>query len=216
METRQQLESIKDDSAIGGSWTHRLARPLIRPLVGTAVTPNHITTLRLLTALAACAAFSVGDRAWEIWGGAIWILSAFLDRADGELARIGGKTSAWGHTYDYWSDVGSNALFFVAIGIGLRGSILGWWAIPMGLISGAAVAATSILAEEIEQRDKSGKKAFPGFGGFEADDVYYLFGVVAWLGWLLPFLVGTTIGATIVAFLMWWRLQRMPKPSSKE
>lgn len=214
METRQQLESLENDAAIGGSLTHRIARPLIRPLIGTAVTPNHLTTLRLLTGLAACVAFAVGDRSWEIWGGAIWILSAFLDRADGELARLSGKTSRWGHIYDYWSDVSISALFFVAIGIGLRDSALGWWAVPMGLVSGAAVAAISVLAEEIERREGSSKKAISGFGGFDADDVYYLFGVVVWLGWLLLLLVGTTLGATVVALLMWWRLQRIPKPSS--
>jgi archaetidylinositol phosphate synthase len=216
MDTRQQPESIGNHAAIGGSWTHRLARPLIRPLVGTPVKPNHITTLRVISALGACAALAVGNRSGEIWGGAIWILSAFLDRADGELARISGQTSDWGHTYDYWSDVSSNALFFVAIGIGLRGSVLGWWAIPMGLISGAAVATTSILAEQLEQRDSSGKKAFSGFGGFDADDVFYLFGPVAWLGWLLPVLVGTPVAATFAAILTWWRLQQMPKPSSPQ
>lgn len=214
METRQQLESMENDAAIGGSWTHRIARPLIRPLIGTAVTPNHLTTLRLLTGLAACVAFAVGDRSWEIWGGAIWILSAFLDRADGELARLSGQTSRWGHIYDYWSDVSISALFFVAIGIGLRNSALGWWTLPIGLVSGVAVAMTSILAEELEQLDRSGKKAFSGFGGFDADDVFYLFGLVAWLGWLLPLLTGTAISATAAALFTWWRLQEILKPSS--
>ncbi len=44
---------------IYNSWTHRLARRLVRPLVGTWITPNHLTTLRLVTALGACAAFTV-------------------------------------------------------------------------------------------------------------------------------------------------------------
>ncbi|BAY47048.1 hypothetical protein SAMD00079811_46640 [Scytonema sp. HK-05] len=213
MESKQQLER-KDDAPIGGSWTHRLARPLIRSLIGTPVTPNHLTTLRVITGLLACAALAVGDRSWEIWGGVIWVLSAFLDRADGELARISNQTSSWGHTYDYWSDVSINSLFFAAIGIGLRGSVLGWWAIAMGLVSGTAIAATSILAEEIELRDGSGKKAFSGVGEFDADDVFYFFGPVAWLGWLLPLLVGTTIVGTAVALFTWWRLLRMPNPSS--
>jgi phosphatidylglycerophosphate synthase len=178
------------------------------------VTPNHLTTLRLLTGLAACAALALGDRSTEIWGGAIWVFSAFLDRADGELARISGQTSPWGHTYDYWSDVATSGLFFVAIGIGLRSSMLGWWAIPMGLVAGAAVMATSVIAEELEQRDGLGKKAFSGIGGFDADDVFYLFGPVAWLGLLLPLLVGTAIAGTAIALLTWWRLLRTPNQSS--
>ncbi|MBP5976944.1 CDP-alcohol phosphatidyltransferase family protein, partial [Brasilonema sp. CT11] len=100
------------------------------------------------------------------------------------------------------------------LGIGLRGSVLGWRAIPLGLISCAAVAAISVLAEELEQRDGSGKKAISGFAGFDADDVYYLFGPVAWFGLLLPFLIAATVGATLVALIMWWRLVQMSKQSS--
>ena len=72
---------------VGDSWTHRLARPLVRPLVGTRVTPNHLTTLRLLTGLGACAALAVGDRGLEIWGGWLWLASALRDRADGERGQ---------------------------------------------------------------------------------------------------------------------------------
>ena len=31
------------------TWLHRIVRPAVRPLVGTAVTPNHLTALRLIT-----------------------------------------------------------------------------------------------------------------------------------------------------------------------
>ena len=44
----------------GASWTHLMARPLVRPLIGTRVRPNHLTTLRLLTGLAACALLAGG------------------------------------------------------------------------------------------------------------------------------------------------------------
>ena len=87
------------------SWTHRLSRLLVRPLVGTPVTPNHLTTLRLATGLAACASFAVGDDTWTLWGGVLWLVSCLLDRADGELARMDGLSSPWGHRYDYYCDV---------------------------------------------------------------------------------------------------------------
>ena len=70
------------------SWTHRLARAFIRPMLGGPITPNHLTTARLVIGLAACAAFAVGERSWDVAGGVLWIVSAFLDRADGELARL--------------------------------------------------------------------------------------------------------------------------------
>ena len=50
----------------GTSWSHRLARILVRPLVSTGITPNHLTTLRLATGLLACAALLPADGAW-VW-----------------------------------------------------------------------------------------------------------------------------------------------------
>jgi len=104
---------------IGGSWTHLLARELVRPLLGTGVTPNHLTTLRLLSGLAACGCFALGSSAGMVWGGVIWLVSALLDRADGELARIGNMMSEAGHRYDYYTDILVNTAFFVAIGVGV-------------------------------------------------------------------------------------------------
>ena len=59
-----------------------MARICILPLVNTPVTPNHLTTVRLITGIAACAAFAVGTREWDIWGGSLWLFAAFLDRQD--------------------------------------------------------------------------------------------------------------------------------------
>ena len=46
------------------TWVHKAARWCVRPLVSTRVTPNHITTVRLLTGLAAAVAFAVGEQEW--------------------------------------------------------------------------------------------------------------------------------------------------------
>jgi len=97
---------------VGDSWTHKIARVCILPLVKTPVTPNHLTLFRLITGLAACSAFAIGTQEWNLWGGVLWIFSAFLDRADGELARVSGKTSEWGHKFDYYCDASVTALFF--------------------------------------------------------------------------------------------------------
>lgn len=190
------------------SWTHRLARRLVRPLVGTRVTPNHLTTLRLLTALGACAAFTVGAYVWDVWGGVLWTLSAFLDRADGELARLSGQTSSFGHRYDFATDVLASALFFVGIGIGLRESWLGDAAIGLGVLAGSGVAAASLLSEWLERREATGRRAYEGAAGFDVDDVMYLFGPIAWLGGLAPLLVGAALGGPAFALITWWRLRR--------
>jgi PAS domain S-box-containing protein len=120
---------------VGDSWTHKIARVCILPLVNTPVTPNHLTGVRLASGLAACAAFAVGTREWDIWGGWLWLFSAFLDRADGELARVSGKTSPWGHKFDMITDTLVTSLFFLGAGIGLRVTELGHWAIVAGVMA---------------------------------------------------------------------------------
>ena len=65
----------------------RIAHWLVYPLRNTPVTPNHLTTLRLLFGIAACVLFAQGTF-WLINLGAIcFIISNFLDHTDGELAR---------------------------------------------------------------------------------------------------------------------------------
>ena len=201
----------------GTSWTHLMARPLVRPLIGGPVTPNHLTTLRLLTGLLACAAFASGERDWEIAGGFIWLLSAFLDRADGELARLGGASSAWGHLYDFYSDAAVASLFFVGVGFGLRESWLGDWSILLGLLAGAGVFAAEVIAEKIDRLQKDqGERAYPGFAGFDFDDILYLFGPLVWLDWHLPFMTAASLGAPLFAIVTWlkWRAAKRKATNS--
>ncbi len=190
----------------GSSWTHRLARRAVRPLLGTRVRPNHLTALRLASGLAACACFAAGTRAGMTWGGCAWVLSAFLDRADGELARCGNLGTRWGHAFDYYVDNVVNAAFFVAIGFGLRGSWLGGWSVPLGLLSGASMLACSVLCEWLELRSPPDTRAYSGRWGFDPDDALYLMGPLAWLGLLGVVLVGASVGTTAVMLVTAVRL----------
>ncbi len=193
----------------GDSWTHLMARPLVRPMIGTWIRPNHLTTLRLLTGLAACACFADGSNAGMIWGGALWLVSAFLDRADGELARLGKLMSPGGHLYDYYTDTLVNALFFAAIGIGLRHSWLGAWSIPLGLVAAVSMLLCGVFSERLEQLSPPDTTAYSGRWGFDPDDALYLMGPLAWLGWLSPIVVGAAIGASIVMVITAVRLRQL-------
>lgn len=192
----------------GTSWTHLVARAAVRPLVGTRVRPNHITTLRLLTGFAACASFAWGSRSGVVWGGWLWLLSAFLDRADGELARIGNLRSAAGHRYDCFADSTISALFFAAVGVGFRHSWLGLWALPLGLLATAGLAAINHASERLEQDGPPGTKVLGGAWGFDPDDAYYLMAPLAWLGWLTPVLLAAAIVTPIVGVMLMLRLWR--------
>jgi phosphatidylglycerophosphate synthase len=194
---------------IGTSWTHRLARLVVRPLVGTGITPNHLTTLRLITGILACLALIPADGAWLWSAGWLWLASAFLDRADGELARIGNMSTPGGHRYDYLVDNGVNSAFFVALGLGLRESSLGWGAVALGLWTGAAIFLSSYWSEELERQDGSGRKAYSGAFGFDFDDMLYLLAPIVWLGWSAYLLVAAGLGVTVMVLLTGWRLWRL-------
>ena len=198
-------------NGLGRTWTHKLALIFVRPLANTFVTPNHLTLLRLITGLVACYCFATGDRELMIWGGWIWVLSAFLDRTDGEFARVSGKTSAWGHKFDMFCDSATTSLFFVAGGIGLRDTELGHWAIFMGIAGGLGVLAAEYYAEQIDKRnDDPDDRAYPGFADFDFDDVLYLFAVIAWFDWFMPIVIGASIGAPAFALLTWYKWQKLP------
>jgi archaetidylinositol phosphate synthase len=194
---------------IGTSWTHKLARIVIRPFLGTRLRPNHLTTLRLLSGVAACACFALGTEAGMAWGGGVWLVSAFLDRADGELARIGNMMSRGGHIYDYYTDNFVNSLFFVAIGVGLRHGPLGHWAILLGILSAVSLLACNIFSEQLEQRSPPQTRAYSGRWGFDPDDALYLMAPIAWLGWFAPILVAAAIGTTTMMIITLVRLRRL-------
>ena len=193
---------------IGTSWSHRLARLLVRPLVGTGVTPNHLTTLRLATGMLACLALIPADGAWLWWAGWLWLASALLDRADGELARIGNMSTPGGHRYDYLVDNAVNSGFFVALGLGLRESAWGGVAVALGLCTGAALYLSAYWSEELERLEGFGRKAYSGAFGFDFDDMLYLLAPIVWLGWRAQLLVGACLGATFMMLLTGWHLWR--------
>ena len=192
---------------IGDSWTHKIARICVLPLINTPISPNHITVIRLITGLLACAAFALKI---NILGGIFWLISTFLDRADGELARISGKSTEWGHKFDYYCDTFITALFFIAIGINLRDNLSGYWSISLGICAALGVIFTEIYAEIIDQKKQStGEKAYPGIMGFDFDDILYLFAPIVWLNWHLPFLIGASIGAPAFAVFTWYSSKKI-------
>ena len=188
---------------------HRGVRVLVKPLVGTRLTPNHLTTLRLVTGLGAAGAFAVGASPWHYYGAAAFVLSVLLDRADGELARLGGRTSPGGHVYDLVADAVSDILVFVGIGIGLRDSLLGLWAVPMGIAAGGAVVIIFWLIVRIEERAGARAAELGGVAGFDPDDAILVVPVAMAAGGAVPLLIAATVGAPAFALFFYWRFRRL-------
>lgn len=176
----------------------RLAAWLVTPLIDTPVTPNHLTFVRFVVGIAGAVMFGLGDR--PVAAALLVILSNFLDHTDGELARMSGKTSRFGHYFDLAADALVTVGMFVGIGVGLVG-VIGTAAAWMGGLAGLAVAGIFHLRNLIENRHGKAATKQPRFAGFEAEDILYLVPVVTLLGGLEMFLRAAAIGAP-AAFLV--------------
>lgn len=189
----------------------RLAAWLVTPLIDTAVTPNHLTFVRFVVGSAGAVMFALGDH--PLAAALLVILSNFLDHTDGELARMSGKTSRFGHYFDLASDALVTVGMFVGIGIGLIDT-LGARAAWMGGAAGLAVAGIFHLRNIIETRHGKVATKQPRFAGFEAEDVLYLVPVVTLLGGLQAFLQAAAIGAPlafVIVLVQYFVIERRPR-----
>ena len=178
-------------------WDHRLARLLVRPLASTPVHPNHLTAAGLILGLAAAVLFAQGDPGLANLAAALYMAAIFMDHTDGELARMTGKTSTFGHYFDHGAAVTNYVALFIGVGFGLGGGALGAWAMPMGLLAGISVGAIFAGRFYIEERFGHDVVKQESFAGFEIEDTLYIIGPVTWLGGLTPFLIAACIGAPL-------------------
>ena len=172
----------------------RLAAWLVAPLIDSRVTPNHLTFVRFVVGAAGAVLFALGSHPNA--AALLVVASNFLDHTDGELARMSGKTSRFGHYFDLASDALVTVGMFVGMGLGLVAT-LGAKASWMGASAGIAVAGIFHLRNVIENRHGKTATRQPRFAGFEAEDVLYLIPIVTLSGGLSGFLHAAAIGAPI-------------------
>ena len=192
-------------------WDARVAARFVGPLTDTPVHPNHLTGMRLAIGIGGAICFARGDApnlaAWLI------VASNFIDHADGELARMSGKSSRFGHHFDLVSDALVTIGMFIGIGIGLEVSDLGARGMLLGLIAGVAVAGIFQFRLVIENRYGKNKTRQPGLRGFELEDVLYLMPIVTGFNQLEPFLIAAAVGtpvALLVVALQFVMISRSP------
>jgi phosphatidylglycerophosphate synthase len=169
--------------------------------VGSPVTPNHLTTLRLAIGVAGAASLAVGSHRWLNVGAFLIVLSNFVDHTDGELARISGRSSRLGHYYDLACDAVVTILLFTGMGIGVASSGASASLLPvlLGGVTGIAVALIFFLRMRIESHLGKSGVAQSFAGGFETEDVLYLLPLVTLFDAVPIFLVVASIGAPIYA-----------------
>jgi len=193
-------------------YDQRLARLLIRPLVNTPVHPNHLTTLSLLFGLAAALLFALGGPDRSSLAAGIYMFAVFIDHTDGELARLSGKTSPFGHRYDFVVGGLNYTMLFIGIGIGLSHGPMGVLALLLGFAAG--LSNPFILTLRMRMDARFGKQAVkhPYFSGFEIEDFIYLIGPITWLlgvyCFFIPYGLGTLgyLAWTIYEYRKWSRI----------
>jgi phosphatidylglycerophosphate synthase len=177
---------------------------LVAPLKDRAVSPNHLTSLRLAVGLGAAACFVPGSYGWSNVGALLLVISNFLDHADGELARLSGKMSWFGHQYDLVSDAAVTILLFIAIGLGVeaeRDVFRGMPPAVLGAIAGSAIALIFYLRMRIEAAAGKSATRQTSVGGFETEDVLYLMPLATLSDALQPLLIAAAICAPL--YLAW-------------
>lgn len=189
------------------TWIHRGVRVLVRPLARTPVTPNHLTTARLLTGLGSAVAFAVAEDPWIRAGVVLFLLSMLLDRADGELARLSGKSSRKGQLYDIWADAACDTAVLAGIGVGLSAGPWGKLAVFMGVAAGLSVALIFYLIMKMERDLGPGHGAFGALAGFDADDSMVLIPIAMWLGYGETLLLASVVLAPLAAVLVYLNLR---------
>jgi putative membrane protein len=210
----QSAEAVQAPSSHSNSYVRQWVRALLKPFAATALTPNVLTWLRIVTGLAACVACATATPQWQPSAAMLWLISTLLDRGDGEFARLTGRCTEWGRRLDYWGDVAINALIFFAVGINLRNGAWGDWTILIGATAAVTIAGAAILAEALELR--IGQKTVPSRHGFDSDDILFVLVPILWFGQLAPLLAGAFFGGIVAVLYLWRRLSRLAAPQSLE
>ena len=182
---------------------HALVRPAVRAVAAhTGFTPNHLTTLRLTTGLAAAMIFAQGTYGWiSMIGGLIFLLSMLLDRADGELARQTNQMSVAGHRYDLVSDCIVGISTFIGIGIGVVPTA-GLNALWLGALAGLGIGVLFLELNLMNLASVRGRDLFGGRIRVDPDDAMILVPVLVWCDLAAPMLIAAAVVAPLAALGM--------------
>jgi len=176
-------------------WDQRLARVLILPMQDTQIHPNHLTTLTLILGQSAALVFAMQGASMAWLGALLYMLAVFSDHMDGELARLTGKTSKFGHNYDYIVGGINYTTLFIAIGYGLYQDSGLWLLLVLGLAAGFSNPFILYLRMSMEIKHGNDAVEHPSRAGFEIEDFIYLIGPITWIAgihyFFIPYALGT-------------------------
>lgn len=151
VERPQRAREMQD--ALNYHLYHPLAWRLARLLAPTPITPNMVSVLGGLCVVAAGFVYVLGA-GWGLvwpWGPLLGLVLHMtwhvVDGADGDLARITGKTSPLGELVDGICDYAGHVVLYVLLALLLTGDIGAGWAWFWTLAAGAAHVAQANFVE---------------------------------------------------------------------
>ncbi len=113
-----KIEKSKPTALIARHVNKRFSKYFTAFFANRGLSPNDVTTLSFLVAIAASAFFLAGNYIYIVIAGLLTLLSSIFDSCDGELARLTGKSSIGGRWWDGVLDVIKKDMLFGSIAIG--------------------------------------------------------------------------------------------------
>lgn len=126
---------------------HPMAAALARWLQPTGVSPNAVSVVGMLCIWSAAACYFLLP--WPqsaLFGLSLHMLWHVVDGADGDLARLTGRSSPTGELVDGICDYAGHSLLYVALAA-MTDDVVGLWAWPLAALAAASHAAQANHAE---------------------------------------------------------------------
>jgi len=216
-----QTCGLSNDSFMDRLITRRVSRYLTRIFVQTSMTPNQITGLSLALGLLAAYLFYLGNYTASLIGAVIFLLSAWIDCTDGEVARLKFQESKFGSNLDIFSDNIVHFAVFYSIGMGLYFSTGNSIYKILGILAvlGSAVSFTLMYSKVVKEKSQASERegSVINSGGLDLTaqmanrDFIYLVFILAVAGQLWFFISITAVGANIFALILVYNKFIKPK-----
>ena len=135
------------DSADGFTdrFVHRpCARRLVRLLIHLPVTPNAVTLAGLVLGVIAASQFWYATPHSAMLGILLFFLQAVVDHADGELARVTGQVSEFGHRLDVSVDTVTDVLIVAGMAVTATAGE-GPWTLMLASLGGCGILLGSLF-----------------------------------------------------------------------
>ena len=105
-------EGVSDYKAVAKRVAHQILDPIVRGMLALGLQPDHLTVLGFALSLGAGFSFAIGK--FRV-AATVALVAGVCDILDGQLARLGGKTTRFGAFLDSTLDRIAEAALFVGI-----------------------------------------------------------------------------------------------------